>query len=133
MTALSDLSPQSSQTEQLMVMLRGHFRPDQPRQAGLTQHLSELRGAQFPPARSGRPFLQPFQQHLLSRKKVCNGCHRDLTASTAFSRERLLDPINCRMTSVLDLDPIRRPATAIDALPALGHQALQSEFAGLPK
>jgi hypothetical protein len=59
-----------------MVTLRGHFRPDQPRQAGLTQYLSELRGAQFVAFVRAGAFLQSFQQHLLLRKKVCNGCQR---------------------------------------------------------
>ncbi len=37
------------------------------------------------------------------------------------------------MTSVLHLDPVRRPAGAIDALPALRNQALKAEFTRLPK
>jgi hypothetical protein len=37
------------------------------------------------------------------------------------------------MTSVLHLDPVRRSAAAIDALPALRDQALKSELAGLPE
>ena len=37
------------------------------------------------------------------------------------------------MTSVLDLDPVRRPAGAVGAIPALRHQALQPHVAGRPK
>jgi hypothetical protein len=47
------------------------------------------------------------------------------------SRERLLDPIHRRVTSVLDLDPVRRAAGAVPALAALGNHALQPELAGV--
>src|SRR5258708_23460563 len=56
----------------------------------------------------------------------------DLFRSPA-SGDRLLDPIQRGMTSVLHLDPVRRPAGAIDALPALRNQALKAEFTRLPK
>ena len=37
------------------------------------------------------------------------------------------------MTSVLHLDPMRRSAAAIDALPALGNQTLKAELTRLPE
>jgi hypothetical protein len=43
------------------------------------------------------------------------------------------EPFQRWMTSVLDLDPVWRSAAAIDALPTLGNQALQTELAGLPE
>ena len=47
------------------------------------------------------------------------------------SRERLLDPVQRRVFTVLDLDPVRRPAGAVAALAALRDHALQAELAGV--
>ncbi len=40
------------------------------------------------------------------------------------SRECLLDPLHRQMTSVLDLDPIRRAAAAVGAIAPLGDHIL---------
>src|SRR5260221_361589 len=54
----------------------------------------------------------------------------DFSLGLRSSCERLLDPIDGRMTSVFHFDPIRRPAGAIGPIAALRNQALQTEVAG---
>jgi hypothetical protein len=60
------------------------------------------------------------------RRFASRACGRDSSRPVYFDRSRY-------RVRVLDLDPVRRPASAVWAIAALRYQALEVHFTGCPK